>query len=100
LIGSAIGGDVDTTLLLTPRPSVSALVAWQYRGQPLPEWPNWVQACCTLQRGPDGKLELRHARRSGAQIVYIGEWLVKDIDGGVDFYTDAELRRDFEPRRR
>lgn len=91
---------MNTTLLLTPRPSVSALVAWQFLGQPLHEWPSWVQASCTLQRGGDGRLELRHERRSGAQIVYVEEWLVRDIDGGVNYYSDAELWREFEPRRK
>jgi hypothetical protein len=71
-------------------------VAWQFLGQPFPEWPGWVQATCRLQRGPDGALELRHDRRSGAQIVYLREWLVKDLDGDVAYYTDAELRRDFQ----
>jgi hypothetical protein len=90
---------VNTTLLLTPRPTTSALIAWQFLGQPLHEWPAWVQNCCALQRGDDGRLELRHERRSGTQIVYLEEWLVKDLDGGVCFYTDAELRKEFEPRR-
>ena len=90
---------VNTTQLLYPRPTTSALIAWQFLGQPLNEWPTWVQSSCSLQRGENGKLELRHERRSGAQIVYLEEWLVKDIDGGVNFYTDAELRREFEPRR-
>jgi hypothetical protein len=29
----------------------------------------------------------------GAQLQ---EWLVRDLDGGVNFYTDAELRREFD----
>jgi hypothetical protein len=36
--------------------------------------------------------------RSGAQIVFLEEWPVKDLDGGVSYYTDAELRREFETR--
>jgi len=86
---------VDTTLKLRPRPATPTLVAWQFLGQPLHEWPAWVQSSCTLQRGPDGRFELRHQRRSGTQIVYLDEWLVKDLDGGVSFYTDVELRREF-----
>lgn len=81
-----------------PRPPAVTLVAWQFLGQPLHEWPAWVQDCCTLQRGPDRTFELRYERRCGAQIVYLGEWLVKDIDGGVCFYTDAEFGRTFEHR--
>jgi hypothetical protein len=90
---------VTTTLVLRPRPSSANLLAWQFLGQPLHEWPLWVQNTCSLQRGPDGKLELRHDRRSGAQIVYMGEWLVKDLDGGICFYSDAELWKEFETSR-
>jgi hypothetical protein len=89
---------VNTTLYLKPRPTTT-LIAWQFLGQPLHEWPAWVQASCSLQWDDDGKLELRHERRSGAQIVYLNEWLVKDLDGGVCFYTDAELWKEFELRR-
>jgi hypothetical protein len=28
-------------------------------------------------------------------MVYLEEWLVRDLDGGVCFYTDAELWREF-----
>ena len=87
---------VDSTLKLKPRPGNVALIAWQFTGQPLHEWPSWIQSSCSLQRCEDGHLELRHERRSGTQIVYLGEWLVRDLDGGVNFYTDAEIRRQFE----
>jgi hypothetical protein len=87
---------VSTILQLKPRPTAATLIAWQFLGQPLHEWPSWVQASCALQRDSEGRLELRHERRSGIQIVYLREWLVKDLDGGVCYYTDAELRRDFE----
>jgi hypothetical protein len=89
---------VNTTLLY-PRPVTSALIAWQFLGQPFHEWPTWVQSSCTLRCGEDGRLELSHERRSGTQIVYLEEWLVRDLDGGVNFYTDSELRRVFEPAR-
>jgi hypothetical protein len=90
---------VDTTLQLKPRPPAATLIAWQFVGQPLHQWPSWVQASCTLQTGPDGALELRHERRSGNQIVFMDEWLVRDLDGGVSFYTDSELHREFESHR-
>jgi hypothetical protein len=87
---------VDTTLKLKPRPTNVGLIAWQFTGQPLHEWPSWVQSSCSLQRSDDGHLELRHERQSGTQIVYLEEWLVRDLDGGVCFYTDAELRKEFD----
>ena len=87
---------VDSTLTLKPRPSNTALIAWQFTGQPLYQWPSWVQSSCALQRSDDGQLELRHTRQSGAQIVYLSEWLVRDLDGGICFYTDVEIRRQFE----
>jgi hypothetical protein len=90
---------VTKTLLLEPLPSNAALVAWQFVGQPLPEWPSWVQSSCSLHKDADGKFELRHDRRSGTQIVYLGEWLVRDLDGGVDFYTDAEIWAKFAAKK-
>ena len=95
-MGPQTEDSVAATMILKPRPDDAALVAWQVLGQPRHEWPSWVQSCCTLQRGDEGQLELRHERRSGAQIVYLEEWLVKDLDGGVCFYTDAELRKEFD----
>ena len=87
---------MNTVLQLRPRQPAATLIAWQFLGQPLHQWPSWVQACCSLRSGMNGKLELRHERRSGTQIVYMEEWLVKDLDGSVCFYTAAELSRDFE----
>jgi hypothetical protein len=86
---------VNKILQLEPRSNNTALIAWQFLGQPFHEWPSWVQSSCSLQRDADGKLELRHERRSGAQIVYLEEWLVRDLDGGVYFYTDVEFWREF-----
>jgi hypothetical protein len=86
---------VDRTLKLNRRPSNVALIAWQFIGQPLHEWPSWIQSSCSLQRCDDGQLDIRHERRSGTQVIYLGEWLVRDLDGGVCFNTDAEIRRQF-----
>lgn len=86
-----------TSTLLHRRTPTQAALAWQFTGQSFPEWPAWVQSCCTLSRGDCGQLELLHKRRSGSQIVYVGEWLVKDLDGEVCSYTGDELGRTFEP---
>ena len=91
---------MNKPLFLEPRPTNTALLAWQFTGQPFHEWPSWVQSSCSLQRDSEGKLELRHERRSGVQIVYLEEWLVRDLDSGVCFYTDAELWREFAAARR
>lgn len=72
--------------------------AWQFTGQPLHEWPSWVQDTCRIRKGDDGRLELLHMRRSGAQVVYLEEWLVKDLDGEACFYTSDAMRREFEVR--
>jgi len=77
------------------RPDPTVLVGWRYTGQPFPDWPVFVQQCCTQQRSPKGLTELRHNRNSGAQIVNIGEWLLRDPDGFVNQYTDDEVRRLF-----
>ena len=87
---------MNTTLQLRPKPPAATLIAWQFLGQPFHQWPTWVQANCSLQRDSDGRLELRHDRRSGVQMVYLQEWLVKDLDGGINYYTDAELRSEFD----
>jgi hypothetical protein len=79
------------------RSQAQTVIAWQFTGQPFHQWPAWVQDYCTLARNsPDGRLALRHARRSGVQLVYLDEWLVKDLDGGICFYTPSELQREFE----
>ncbi|MET0219864.1 MAG: hypothetical protein ABW213_04325 [Tardiphaga sp.] len=83
------------TFRLTPRSDNLALVAWQFLGQPYHEWPNWVQSSCSLHKETDGQLELRHKRQSGTQIVYLEEWLVRDLDGGICYYTDTEIWTSF-----
>ncbi len=65
------GDRVTKTLLLEPLPNNAALVAWQFVGQPLQEWPSWVQAACSLHKDADGKFELRHARRKAAPRSFI-----------------------------
>jgi hypothetical protein len=85
-----------TAVLL--RPVTQPAIAWQFNGQPLHQWPSWVQDCCTMRKAADGALELLHARRSGGQAVYLGEWLVRDLDGEACCYTDGEVRKRFEQR--
>lgn len=94
-----MGDLVTKTVRLEPLSGNVALVAWQFVGQPLQEWPSWVQSSCSLQKDAEGKFELRHERRNGTQIVYLGECLVRDLDGGVDFYTDAEIWTRFAAKR-
>ena len=74
--------------VLTPRTQSS--IGWQYLGQPQSDWPIWVRRCCFTVCG-----DLIHERRSGRQVVYRGEWLVRDLDGGIVFYTDDEIAQRF-----
>lgn len=66
--------------------------AWQYLAQHRSEWPAWVQRCCI-----DCGTELILERRSGRQVVLLGEWLVKDLDEADPLWlTDREYQRDFK----
>jgi hypothetical protein len=61
--------------------------AWQNTGGAIP---SWLAHCCFRRDG-----ELIHERRSGRQVVRDGEYLVRDLDGEVIFYTPAEFKRAF-----
>ncbi len=63
--------------------------AWQY-GSGIP--PVWADDC--LRMNDAG--ELLHVRQSGMQVLRLGEWLIKSLEGGVVFYTDAEMWKVFE----
>lgn len=63
--------------------------AWQYK--PPQYMPLWVFNCTMWGEGG-----LLHKRRSGNQLLNIDEWLVRDLDGEINFYTDAEMWRIFE----
>jgi len=52
--------------------------------------PDWVYRCCYVI----GDV-LVHERPSGRQQVYVGEWLVQDIDGKVLSYTPEEFDASF-----
>lgn len=79
--------------VITIRQRVEPMQAWQWTGQPRGLWPEWVKRCCERRDG-----ELFHIRQSGDQLVCQSEWLVRELDGGVVFYTDDEIQREFEPR--
>lgn len=76
---------------VTIYPLREPLHAWRWLGDNLADAPMWVRIKCQ-QRGD----ELLHERRSGAQIVYRGEYLVRDLDGAVNFYTPDEYARGFQ----
>lgn len=79
---------------LTLRPRTEPVTAWQFTGQPETEWPAWVRRCCRPV-AIDGAAAARHERQSGAQILYPGEWLVRDLDGAITFYTGREVEAHF-----
>lgn len=74
------------------------LAAWQFNGQRADAWPHWVQRCCAQYINNDGVPEIKHHRRSGIQILYLGEWLVCDPDGFTWFHTDAGIRQLYDVR--
>ncbi len=49
-------------------------------------WPDWVRAECELTE-IDGELAIRHERRSGVQIYWLGEVLERQADGTVGFLS-------------
>ncbi|MBR1193205.1 hypothetical protein [Bradyrhizobium sp. AUGA SZCCT0160] len=67
--------------------------AWRYEGN-LSGAPAWVQRSCS--RNDAG--ELIHTRYSGTQVVNEGEYLVRELDGWVCFYTSDEFWEKFEER--
>jgi hypothetical protein len=71
-------------------PITQPVQAWQYTDIVRERWPAWARRCCFTVNG-----ELIHDRQSGRQVVNQGEWLVMDLDGGVNFYTTEEFERTF-----
>jgi len=76
------------TIILTP--NVEPLLGWQWQDQPRTEWPTWVQRSCRIIDG-----HLVHDVGRGRQVLYVGEWLTKSLDGEQVFYEDDEIRRGF-----
>jgi hypothetical protein len=73
------------------RPVYHPLQAWQWNGD-LDGAPEWVRLSCFRNR--EGTL--LHVRPSGRQALYLGEWLVRDLDGRSNYYTSEEFAREFE----
>ena len=76
--------------VLTLKPNVKSVQAWQFRGQPRGVWPEWVNG-----KSSEFGIELIHDRKSGRQVVYMGEWLVRMPDGDVWWFTDEEMHHNF-----
>jgi len=73
------------------RPKSETREAWQYTGQPVEEWPMWVQGCC-YQFAEDAII----VRRSGQQIIRSSEWLVRNLDGDPEWLTHDQMRKEYE----
>jgi len=69
-------------------PRTQPVQAWQF--EDFATAPAWVTRECFFNG-----THLIHDRQSGRQVVYPGEYLVRDMDGGVNFYTKAEFERAF-----
>jgi hypothetical protein len=55
------------------------------------DMPNWVNS--NVERREDG---LYLKRRSGLQRIETGDWLVQELDGYLEWMTDAEMRSNYE----
>jgi len=70
---------------------------YRQRTQPVQAWqcgrdmPAWVMLTCVVV-GDDLVLD----RPSGRQVVNPGEWLVRDLDGGVTWFPPEEFEECFE----
>jgi len=74
------------------KPKSQTLRAWQYNGQPMSDWPDWV-----LENLTRVGTELFLKRRSGLQLLSQTEWLLKHPDErDLRWSTDAEFKRDYE----
>lgn len=73
------------------RPKADKRIAWQYEGSHMNE-PAWVIHCTGWNN--IGKFILK--RQSGNQIINIGEWLIKDLDGGIIWCPDKDMWKDWE----
>jgi hypothetical protein len=79
--------------VITLRKKSPLRLAWQFTGQQRADWPSWVSATCE----PIDIQSMCLDRRSGAQIVRLGEWLIRDMDAkDLEHWTDATLWRVYE----
>jgi len=72
------------------RNSAPITEAWQHNGQ-MALAPLWVKAS-TIDRPHELILD----RNSGRQLVNLGEWLVRDLDGSPLWLTSDDFYRDYE----
>lgn len=65
---------------------------WQYLGLwYLHLMPRWVANCTEVR-----EKELFLTRTSGDQLIDIGNWLVRDLDGEPIWYQDADFKFKYE----
>lgn len=71
------------------RPKADKCIAWQYDGFKLPIWVK-NNTCYNDLR------ELVVDRRSGPQKVDVGDWLIKELDGGITWCPDRDMWKEWE----
>jgi len=76
--------------MTTARLRTATREVWQYYGPR----PPWVRRCTEYIRG-DG---MYLVRRSGKQIIYPGEWLIRDLDdpSNHEWMTEEDFQREYE----
>ena len=73
------------------RPVSAIREAWQLTEVNFDTRPQWT---LSWLRCRDGEYLLN--RRAGAQVICVGEWLVRDLDGEPEWLTDKQFRRKYE----
>jgi len=73
------------------RPKADKRIAWQYNYGERNTWPEWVE---NNTKWIDDELFLK--RRSGNQLMLHGDWLIKDLDGGIIWCRNVDIWNEWE----
>lgn len=88
--GWGFGANIMTEQMIANHITEPVMV-WQYKGQLSSSWPSWVKKCCLIINDT-----FIHDKDTGRQALYENEWLVKNLDGEVIYYSDVKFRKEYE----
>jgi hypothetical protein len=58
------------------------------------DWPEWVIEAFTSIRGLNGPLQIKTTR--GLESIQWGDWIVRDIDGGISVVRNEVVKKEIE----